>query len=1201
MVNELSPKSVKSCDDDLYQLHLCKSRDKVILRALKGSTPVKLSLLASEIILPDKLRGLLKKDKEYTVVNLQWLENLKKYLCALTENSPEGMVKVVISKEIEALKRQNVPQSFNVMYSWSEYNKGIGRQLPAEVIYCGKGCFKFKNYYWIINGVDEEDDRWLRKEYIHGSEIIDFITNILPKWEKQSLPYISKIKYVDESILDVVVKQVCEESIELLINWRVNSEELSCIPSLPGYFFADGIIMPGILPKELGIEILKKSGNYILKGDSTAVFMKEIWPKISQYTKGDVDALLRMHKVVSEHCELVLSIRRLEKNGIGRIIGIPKFVFNNLIVKAKDILPKLNNKNRFIKIDSNWIPVENIKKVWKLGNNDGEFIEIEFSEVAEKRISPLKGTWNRVEYPNINLPYGEETRSVIARHIEFLREWGIPGGVVCNLELCSKVFLEAFIHFIRKNPTARILVIGKKNELDLVYEKGPYVVNAMYEGTKRDPQLRNDMTGLIMATPRAIEEYEGLAEVEWDIMCILDANNIVKTHHSKLYRILTKYSVGMVIGHFSSSDFLSRQVLYNTISDIFKVKNGKTAWKYGLYDSEKIETKNQKVPVVLENSLQEVSVNGIPASKNLPVTPKPEKREFIRDIQELNICVTSKHTGYIQSDYYEKAYRFLERARSFEHYKADSAKYVPFSCEWPTYDSMSIHQREWYFWWREQVRMGLYLETDLSYVLVYIYELVNLVGVSDPIDGYEKLYTIWEIYRNKYLKLDFHLLEWIMDYIIINDCPIDFIEILKDNISRCPYFHLPDFLIPYYTDEELSKMSTTLIARFIDYPLKKSKFYTGIHQELLDKYIPRAIAEVNFYLKDRFGKGIFELYKPTKFQKIIRVPFQGAVYGRRGEKELTATVIPYSQHGPLREFLTSVVKHTENKIRELKKFSGKLQGYTLERDIQRIIDKLIQKTAVSEIMTKAKPKINIDTSKVKQLIKDSDQVCEKLISGLEEYETVSNKPEEVSDIEEYTIDGVISEDTLTDSGDIYNILMLLTQDEKNLIKILLQNGFEAEDELIVNQMQGIFIETLIDHINEISLDIIGDMLVSSKDSSKVIEEDYREELLSLEDYLNVINEENEADGLPDEWKEFKTRLTDYQIQTLKAIVEIEEPMKEINKICEENLIMPAMLIDSVNEVAVETIGDIIIDPDRLPPLIIEGTVEILSRLVKIYL
>ncbi len=65
--------------------------------------------------------------------------------------------------------------------------------------------------------------------------------------------------------------------------------------------------------------------------------------------------------------------------------------------------------------------------------------------------------------------------------------------------------------------------------------------------------------------------------------------------------------------------------------------------------------------------------------------------------------------------------------------------------------------------------------------------------------------------------------------------------------------------------------------------------------------------------------------------------------------------------------------------------------------------------------------------------------------------------------------------------------------------------------------------------------------------------------------------------LPPEWTNFLKHLPVHEIQVLKAIVEQDNSQAVIKQIAEENITMPNLLIDSINELANNTIGELIIE------------------------
>ncbi len=87
-------------------------------------------------------------------------------------------------------------------------------------------------------------------------------------------------------------------------------------------------------------------------------------------------------------------------------------------------------------------------------------------------------------------------------------------------------------------------------------------------------------------------------------------------------------------------------------------------------------------------------------------------------------------------------------------------------------------------------------------------------------------------------------------------------------------------------------------------------------------------------------------------------------------------------------------------------------------------------------------------------------------------------------------------------------------------------------------------------------------------------------LLPFSDLIDSLIEETK--NLPEEWTKLLGQLLGYEIQVLKAVLEQENPSSALKKIAEENITMPNLLIDSINERANNTIGELIIDPCSEP-------------------
>lgn len=115
--------------------------------------------------------------------------------------------------------------------------------------------------------------------------------------------------------------------------------------------------------------------------------------------------------------------------------------------------------------------------------------------------------------------------------------------------------------------------------------------------------------------------------------------------------------------------------------------------------------------------------------------------------------------------------RWLSEAELFYRqgaFMADFEDDCPYTGEfksyYPTYNALSDRQLRGYFTWRAQVRHGVIQKTSLSFVYLYIYELICGIGVANAREGFAQLKEIWQTYREFSPELDRFMAPWLRDY-----------------------------------------------------------------------------------------------------------------------------------------------------------------------------------------------------------------------------------------------------------------------------------------------------------------------------------------------------------------------------------------------------------------------------------------------------
>ncbi|SEK32195.1 TerB-C domain-containing protein [Paenibacillus sp. OK003] len=464
--------------------------------------------------------------------------------------------------------------------------------------------------------------------------------------------------------------------------------------------------------------------------------------------------------------------------------------------------------------------------------------------------------------------------------------------------------------------------------------------------------------------------------------------------------------------------------------------------------------------------------------------------------------------------------RFVEEGRQLVEVEGEQAPSVPFMSYWPTYGVMNKPQRKWYMYWRTEVRQGRFPDTDLSYLFVHIYELINGIGWQEPQEGYDQLKQLWINYRERLPQLDVYMQEWIIDYDLVHELNMSLSEMVELSSG---------YLTPEILDKELhrllssniSDISLKLLQRYYDYDITLSKFYRDGGKEILEQYIPRVMALVDSYLMRTRKVGILDQFELNHERTIERTLFRKAVYDDSiYGKSVRITYVPIGEHADFVQLVTRVFRCTENKCRELLGFRGRLRGKTLEPELANVIERYLDKAfAVEQMPVVEQPIVRIDAEKLASLQQESEYVRRALM--IEE-----NRTSEDEDANNASSQAPITIQNSTDDTK--------RAEESDQPEV----GFEG-----ALKTDGV-------HESGIS------------------------EPLSLQ------WEANFSADLDEEWLQFSEMLSSQHVQAIHALLGVN-PDTDLMRVSEQYGTMPALLLDEMNDMAMETIGDLLIDGDRI--------------------
>lgn len=416
---------------------------------------------------------------------------------------------------------------------------------------------------------------------------------------------------------------------------------------------------------------------------------------------------------------------------------------------------------------------------------------------------------------------------------------------------------------------------------------------------------------------------------------------------------------------------------------------------------------------------------------------------------------------------------FLKQGKLLANFEDD----YPFETNvvryFPTYQSLTDEELRGYFTWRTKLRNGEVQKTSLSFAFLYIYELINGIGVEDPMEGYEKLVA----FRDSYSPLDSSILSylnrWLTDYVV--------------------YYHLDPNLLAD-SPQVIFDRSITILDHIHDQPaakviyavrqlaprwLERSKFYSANPADC-DAVIVRVLGRISDHYASRCKKTMVEQYfgvcgefqarlfdtavfcDPLKTKNCEYAVDERCVYRCQGGLwTLRKHPIPQRPNGKLNDLLKSI----DSIMREEFGYRHPIKCELETKWILKIIREEVQALLAEKKAAEAK-KITIDYAQLARIRRDAAITQEKL--------TVEEELEEEPETPEEAPPAQIENDTPLDDTE-YRLLQCLlygreigwVQAEGHILSVLLDS---INDKLYDN-----FLDSVVDDTPSVIEDYIDDL------------------------------------------------------------------------------------------------------------------------------
>lgn len=449
---------------------------------------------------------------------------------------------------------------------------------------------------------------------------------------------------------------------------------------------------------------------------------------------------------------------------------------------------------------------------------------------------------------------------------------------------------------------------------------------------------------------------------------------------------------------------------------------------------------------------------------------------------------------YENGSFQLKCRNFYRQGVLMQDYEDDAPWTGEFVCYFPTYHDLTLRQLRGYFSWRTSVRKGEFRPIPTSAAYIYVYELLNEIGISSPTESLEKLSEFESGYLDSGIgdsRMRKNLHRWMLDFAVVHNLPPETIlrKINFDSVEKD--MALAALRNPMeYTEEEVF----TALNLFSKGKLAKSPVITGYGAEgrtLFSEAWRAGAAGYRFGEKDLFALCFGELSTYRWY------PLANAVYYWRKQPEDREyqlnecrryfcrkgvwTLERYEGFGFDLDRLQTFLRASDRLFRRYLKTGHYLPAKEKEAWAEPFAESVI----ASDIAAKreaAKPKITIDLTGLDQIREDALITRDSLLTEEERAELeAEEKPASALLPGEMPVPSANREEIPLDDIQIQILFSLL-------------RGTDTEEIIQTNHLMPSLVA---DKINEALYDIVGDTVVSWEEEKLSLIEDYRDDVKQL--------------------------------------------------------------------------------------------------------
>ena len=1155
---------------------------------------------------------------------------------------------------IEQLRVIARPSNFELLWHYSPDHHALVRRLVGADNHLGKCWFQRADTVWkLADELPDTVQKWLCQTKLNDRYVFRFVTEIMPICTRLNYPVACDLFVIDGVTFKFKWRSTRKSLLQFSLesNRRELESSLSLLQGDDRNLISGDVILPN-LRDGLSDRLIEsvRAGEATLMGEQIPAFIQDELRPHARQLDVDMSEIDKLYPVIlAEQVKPAWELEQAEIRGVGVYWAISNINYAGTTTSLIE-LQALAADHRFYNFGDVWVEFtpafrERLASVVKNGATAFALTPSELLGVSSERLQRFKLTPPALPEIRIDLAQSiSEPREQVYTRLAVLRKSGLPAGI-SGLQLeRQRLLVDLCLSLQKEYPNFNVLWVVSKKRKDSTQQ----TLHDLRKTTLKPPH--DSLISVV--SPDQLNQQ--IADTEWALVIFQDLDQIVPSQNfARAYQLIRRL---WAVATFDNRQWHENLSLQEKVLQALRLTHENapaflTTCHLDFPDQQETVITRIASPFkrILLDSSEDVRAAPVPARPTIsqpPVTPSKVEPDHRPPLPFDGITATSSGD------------RFVQEARVCLNYVVQPAEPVPFMQYYPTYSSMSPAQLRWYLYWRDQLRRGNAISTDLSYLFVHIYECLNLVGFDSAQSAFDHLVSLWTQYRALQPKLDRYLVDWLADFIIVHRLQINPLDwyaraLLADWHSGGD---LEFGFSAWLSGRDYTQFPLELIYHLIQYNPTKNKFYRESRDTVaINSALVQGIKAVDEYLLFIEKRGLFEQDAPPVVEVVSRPPFAGALHRYSNAPIRIAEVHRWSQATDLAGDLTGILKYVENILRDQANFGSKLRGITIPHAWKVVLDQAFgveepppavpakrrgrprksQPIATETSGERVAPSIEmdnipeapehheivIDANALARLAQETEEIHARLLEDGESEQRSENpqpvvEPETPIAAASPSLPSSYTErppdappGLLTDLPEVAVAMGASDDIGAKLLRLLRKNNWQAEPALLETIIESGFLSLHLDSINERAFEQFNDALIFQEGNLWVVAEDYRDEIGYILDHPsyeasgaeqpppNVEAQPPAYAELSEDWALFAQQLQPHHWEAIAALLSHADVAVRLDAIARSAYTTGNLLVDAINDAAMDTIGDIVIDTLPDPPRIEDEDFDALTQML----